>query len=72
MRDFILREMKRLNADGVEFISLFANFLKPYKMFADMTFKQVKETETFLKTNRRYYKLVNGKKEYIEYTEEEN
>ena len=67
--NFILEEMIELNADGVIFHNLFVT--EEYlingktKIFADYSLEQVKNLTAYPKSNRTYYKIVDGKLEYI-------
>ena len=69
MKDFILDEMIELEADGVDFVPIFttpeniymASFCKSY------TKEQwIASDGSYPKSGRLYWKMVNGKKEYIE------
>ena len=67
--NFILEEMIELNADGVIFHNLFVTeedlINGKTKIFADYSLEQFKNLTAYPKSNRTYYKIVDGKLEYI-------
>lgn len=67
MNDFILEEMNKYNADGVDFVSItFDPFRNPniYKTYTREEW--LASDGSYPKTNRRYWKIIDGKKTYID------
>lgn len=67
MNDFILEEMNKYNADGVDFVSItFDPFWNPniYKTYTREEW--LASDGSYPKTNRRYWKIIDGKKTYID------
>lgn len=67
MKNMILKEMENCNADGVEFVPIFSDYSKPYKIILNITKKDIEDDKLGAcpKTGRRYYKIINNKKIYI-------
>ena len=66
LEDFILSEMQKYNADGVDFVPIFmqSNCIPPiYKSYTKEEW--LASDRSYPKLARRYWKIVNGKKEYI-------
>lgn len=66
MENYILNEMIELGADGVEFVPIFCDYSKPYTVILDISLDKAKITTTYPKSARRYYKLIDGKKHYLD------
>lgn len=66
MNKYILEEMDKLSADGVEFISIMTDYSKPYNPILVMTRDELITAKAFPKTGRRYFKLVDGNKVYLD------
>ena len=67
MNDFILEEMNKYNADGVDFVSImFDSTMRPniYKTYTREEW--LASNRSCPKTNRRYWKIIDGKKTYID------
>ena len=67
MNDFILEEINKYNADGVDFVSItFDPFRNPniYKTYTREEW--LASDGSYPKTNRRYWKIIDGKKTYID------
>lgn len=64
MSDFISDEMDRVGADGVDFIPIFYD-LKIAPVICSYTKEEWKHQNSYPKSNRRYWKIVDGNKEYI-------
>lgn len=63
MIDFILDEMDKENADGVDFVPVwFDNSFPP--VLLSMTREEVMTTDAYPKSNRLYWRMVDGKKIY--------
>lgn len=67
MKNFILKEMNDLGADGVDFVPLGT---KPNslckKIIKSLTRERINSSdEAYPKSDRIYWKIVNGRKEYI-------
>lgn len=66
MNDFILEEMNKYNADGVDFVSIAFDPLQNPNIYKTYTRKEWLESDrSYPKTNRRYWKIIDGKKTYI-------
>lgn len=67
MNDFILEEMNKYNADGVDFVSITFNSLRNPNIYKTYTRKEwLASDRSYPKTNRRYWKIIDGKKTYID------
>ena len=67
MNDFILEEMNKYNADGVDFVSITFNSLQNPNIYKTYTRKEwLASDRSYPKTNRRYWKIIDGKKTYID------
>lgn len=62
MRNSILAEMNQINADGVDFVSLV--FPIDSEIHESYTKEEFKDVQGILKTNRAYWRIINGKKNY--------
>lgn len=65
MEDFILSEMERLNADGVDFVPLFTEINNIIQIYESYTKEEWISGVCYPKARRVYWKMINGKKEYI-------
>lgn len=65
MKDFILKEMNEKGADGVDFVPIWFDTTFP-PVYQSMTRAEVETANGYPKTNRLYWKIVNGKKTYVE------
>lgn len=65
MNDIRLEKMLELDADGIEFIPIFSNdnFVKIIESYTREEYEKVRYVP---KTGYRFYKIVDGKKTYIE------
>lgn len=67
MTDFILEEMNKRNADGVDFVSIFSDDPLGPEVYCSYSKEQwIASDRSYLKTGRRYWKMVDGKKVYID------
>lgn len=67
MNDFILEEMNKYNADGVDFVSITFDSLRNPNIYKTYTRKEWLASDgSYPKTNRRYWKIIDGKKTYID------
>lgn len=67
MTDFILEEMIKLNADGVDFVSIVSdNPLGPEVYCSYSREKWIASDRSYPKTGRRYWNMIDGKKVYID------
>jgi hypothetical protein len=65
MIDFILDEMDKENADGVDFVPIwFGDKFPP--IIKSMTREEVMTTDAYPKSNRLYWRMVDGHKVYTE------
>lgn len=66
MTDFILEEMEKLEADGVDFVPIMTN---PYDAFKNVlcsySKEEWKEVRGYPKSGRLYWKIINGRKFYL-------
>ena len=67
MKDFILKEMNDLGADGVDFVPLGTKPDSLHKrVFKSFTKEQINSSdEAYPRSDRIYWKRVSGRKEYI-------
>jgi hypothetical protein len=68
MEDFILKEMEERDADGVDFVPVLTNpdNILYQKIIITYTKKEwIASNRAYPKSGRIYWKVVNGKKEYI-------
>lgn len=72
MREFLLKEMQNIGADGVEFVPIFTDYNKPYKMYQDLRLEDLPTATYFPRSGRRYYRLEDGKKIYLDKNEKPN
>ena len=67
MNDFILEEMNKYNADGVDFVSITFDPLRNPNIYKTYTREEWLASDgSYPKTNRRYWKIIDGKKTYID------
>ena len=66
MEDFILREMEERGADGVDFVPVWfdTSFPPIYKSYTKQEW--IDSDGSYPKTNRMYWRIVNGQKVYID------
>lgn len=66
MEDFILREMEERGADGVDFVPVWfdTSFPPVYKSYTKQEW--IESNGSYPKTNRMYWRIVNGQKVYID------
>jgi hypothetical protein len=66
MEDFILREMEECGADGVDFVPVWfdTSFPPVYKSYTKQEW--IESDGSYPKTNRMYWRIVNGQKVYID------
>lgn len=62
--DYILEEMNKIGADGVDFVPIWYNSNIP-QIICSYTKEECKTIKGYPKTNRKYWKFVDGKKKYI-------
>lgn len=68
MEDFILKEMEERDADGVDFVPVFTTpeTILHTKIIKTYTKEQwLASCGAYPKSGRLYWKMVDGKKEYI-------
>ena len=66
MEDFILKEMEERGADGVDFVPVWIDASFP-PIIKSYTKKEWIESDgSYPKSNRMYWKMVNGQKVYID------
>ena len=59
--DFIYKEMKKLQADGVDFVPIWFGEGVP-TILCSYTKEEWKDVQAYPKSARMYWKMVNGKK----------
>jgi len=64
MLNFIVDEMDSIGAEGVDFIPVFYD-MKMAPIICSYTREEIEKQNCYPKSNRRYWKIVNGNKEYI-------
>ena len=68
--DYYLNLAKEMNADGIDFIELDEGFCSQnplrYKIVGSHSVEQLSSLISIPKTPYRFWKLVDGKKQYIE------
>lgn len=59
--------MEELGADGIDFVGLFFDspFANDHTIYQSYTREEFMETRCYPKTNYKFWKIVDGKKEYI-------
>ena len=63
--DFILKEMDEANADGVDFVPIWFDKKFPPPIICSQTREEWQYVQAYPKSNRMYWKMVDGKKEYV-------
>lgn len=67
MNDFILEEMNKYDADGVDFISIMFDSTMWPNIYKTYTREEwLASNRSYPKTNRRYWKIIDGKKTYVD------
>ena len=67
MNDFILEEMNKYDADGVDFVSIMFDPIRCPNIYKTYTREEwLASNRSYPKTNRRYWKIISGKKTYID------
>lgn len=63
--DFILEEMNKVGADGVDFVPVwFGEGIPP--IIRSYTKEECQQNKAYPKSNRMYWKMIDGKKEYVD------
>lgn len=65
MKNLILEEMDIYGADGVDFVPIFDPSKIP-PIICSYTKEEVKKSQIFPRSNRKYWKMINGKKVYCD------
>lgn len=67
MNDFILEEMNKYDADGVDFVSIMFDPIKCPNIYETYTREEwLASNRSYPRTNRRYWKIIDEKKTYID------
>jgi hypothetical protein len=67
MNDFILEEMNKYDADGVDFVSIMFDPIICPNIYKTYTREEWLASDgSYPKTNRRYWKIIDGKKTYVD------
>ena len=61
MKNLILEEMDRYDADGVDFVPIF-DLSKIPPIICSYTREELKNLKLYPKSDRKYWKMINGKK----------
>lgn len=65
MKNLILEEMDRYDADGVDFVPIF-DLSKIPPIICSYTREELKNLKVYPKSDRKYWKMINGKKVYCD------
>lgn len=63
--NLILEEMNKIDADGVDFVPLWFDKRFPPPVIRSYTKEEYIVAKAYPRSNRLYWKMINGKKEYI-------
>ena len=63
--DYILEEMNKLGADGVDFVPIWLDRSILSPVICSYTKKEWGDIKTYPKSNRMYWKMIDGQKVYI-------
>ena len=67
MNDFILEEMNKYDADGVDFVSIMFDPIKRPNIYKTYTREEwLASDRSYPKTGRRYWKMIDGQKIYVD------
>ena len=67
MTDFILEEMNKYEADGVDFVSIMFDPIMCPNIYETYTREEwLASNRSYPRTGRRYWKIIDGKKTYID------
>ena len=64
--DYILAEMNKVDADGVDFVPIWFDKKLPPPIICSYTKEEWKDVKAYPKSNRMYQKMIDGKKIYID------
>ena len=62
--DYILEEMDKANADGVDFVPIMSPELLPHIIESYTKEEWINGVSCYPKSGRKYWKLINGQKVY--------
>ena len=63
--DYILEEMNKVGADGVDFVPIWFDKKLSPPIICSYTKEEWKDVKAYPKSNRMYWKMIDGKKIYI-------
>lgn len=63
--DYILEEMNKVNADGVDFVPIMSPELIPSVIVSYTKEEWIDGVGCYPKSGRKYWKMVDGKKVYV-------
>ena len=66
MKNFILQEMEKYGADGVDFVPIWFDPSPPPVYVSYTKQEWINSDGSYPKTNRRYWKIVNEQKVYVD------
>lgn len=62
---YILEEMNKVNADGVDFVPIWLDEKLPPPIICSYTKEELKDVNAYPKSNRMYWRMIDGEKIYI-------
>lgn len=65
LMDYILEEMNKFNADGVDFVPILSLELIPPVIASYTKEEWINGVRYYPKSGRKYWKMVGGKKSYV-------
>ena len=63
--DYILEEMDKVGADGVDFVPLWFDKRFPPPVICSYTKEEWYHVKVYPRSNRMYWKMIDGRKQYI-------
>ena len=63
--DYILEEMNKVDADGVDFVPLWFDKRFAPPIICSYTKEEWLNVQSYPKSGRMYWKMIDGKKKYI-------
>ncbi len=64
--NYYLEKMIELDADGIDFITIGEILKGSFHVYKSYTREEFKYVNAFPKTGYRYWKIINGKKTYVD------
>lgn len=63
--DYISKEMNKLGADGVDFVPVWFDKRFSPPIICSYTKEEWKHIQSYPKSDRMYWRMIDGKKEYV-------